>query len=200
MQIILWEGFALPDPPAGGGVGQPGCPPPSLPPPGGGAWFPPPAGAVFVGGRSPSRSSRRRGNGATRLPPSQPPPAGGKRPVPAPGGGGLRRRAQPTQTLCGRGYGGTWFPHVHVSPRLRDAQPTGAGESGGSLQRPGHAVLSSAARRYHAWMGTPALSPRRRAIHSMKSCLYQTASAYPVSSASAHRVSIMRRSFQAPCV
>ena len=132
MQIILGRATPVQTLPPGAGRGQPGCPPPSLPPLGGGAWFPPPAGAVFVGGRSPSRSSRRRGNGATRL------------------------------------------PHVHVSPRLRDAQPTGAGESGGSLQRPCHAVLSSAARRYHAWMGTPALSPRHRAIHSMNSYLYPT--------------------------
>jgi len=122
-----WEGFALPDPPAGGGMGKPGFPIPLLQrqsvstkvtapsltlPAGGGNPAPPPSGGRLGGGQNPANGFHL-GRGAPREPP------GGR-------SRGRRRRGGETPPLCrpasrqglrpprpSRGWenGETGFPH-----------------------------------------------------------------------------------------
>jgi len=58
---------------------------------------------LFLGGRGLSRPSYRVSGWGNPLAPSP------------------CARAAPAQPSCGRGYGGTWFPHIHVRPHARGA-------------------------------------------------------------------------------
>jgi len=134
-------GFSIPL--RGGGVGKPGFPTPLLQQPmfTFAVHAAPPHNAAmnirfFLGGRSPPGPSRGQGNGETGFPHS---PAGRGRGetrfphtlapaayvhVSRPCGSAAHEQDEnrfflggrsPPKPSRGRGYGGTWFPHVHVS-------------------------------------------------------------------------------------
>ena len=148
-----WEGLTLPNPPAGGDVGQPGCPrplcagcalfnpfaggdvgQPGCPRPlcAGCALLNPPAG-WGVGARA--SGPHLQGEGETWFPPSQPPPTGGRSPVPSPIGG-----PRPPKPSRRRGYGETRFPHAPArgrSPHPRAGWEVAARASGPHLQGEG---------------------------------------------------------------
>ena len=124
-----WEGLTLPNPPAGGDVGQPGCPSPLC---AGCALFNPFAG-WGVGARA--SGPHLQGEGETWFPPSQPPPTGGRSPVPSPIGG-----PRPPKPSRRRGYGETRFPHAPArgrSPHPRAGWEVAARASGPHLQGEG---------------------------------------------------------------